>query len=427
MGHKPRTLIAGAGIGGLVAALALLKAGFEVKVFEQASELKEIGAGLQIAANGMKVLRSLGLGTDLLKEASSVDGKCIRLWNTGQVWSLFDLAVESVERYGAPYFMFHRADLHTALLRAVERENPDAIRIDAKVTDVTERDGSVAIRLSGGEEVEGDVLIGADGVHSAVRHRLFGGDNPRFTGMLAWRGIIPAERLPEGLRRPVGTNWIGPGRHVIHYPVRRGTLINFVGIVERQDWLVESWTTQGTREECANDFRGWHEDVQTLIASIETPFKWALMGRDPMQRWSRGRVTLLGDACHPTLPFLAQGAGMAIEDGCVVARCLALFPDEPVRALALYEKARIARTTRVVQGSAENGRRFHNPALADAAGAAAYVEREFAPALVRARYDWLFEYDATTSPIDRDPAEPGPRAADGIGAEVPARDAHAVS
>jgi salicylate hydroxylase len=223
---------------------------------------------------------------------------------------------------------------------------------------------------------------------------VFGAARPEFTGLMAWRGVIPRERLPAGRMPLAGTNWIGPGRHVVHYPLRRGELLNFVGVVERDDWQIESWTAQGTREECLADFAGWHGDVCRLIEAIDVPFKWALMTRAAMSRWSEGRVTLLGDACHATLPMLAQGAVMAIEDGIVLARCLAKYGADHETAFARYEAARLLRTTRVVDGSAENARRFHNPRLADERGAEDYIATEWSEPRIEQRYDWLFTYDA---------------------------------
>jgi salicylate hydroxylase len=241
--------------------------------------------------------------------------------------------------------------------------------------------------------------VGADGVHSRLRGVMQGADKPVFTGCMAWRGVIPVDRLPERMRNPVGTNWVGPGAHVIHYPLRRGDLINFVGIVERSDWQIESWTQQGSLEECHADFCGWHDDVHELIRNLETPFKWALMGRAPLHLWSQGSFTLLGDACHPTLPFLAQGAAMAIEDAYILARSLDLYaPDLPL-ALQRYADARIERTKKIVLHSSENGRRFHNPELGSEQGAAAYVAREWAEDKVRERYDWLFRYNVDDVPI----------------------------
>jgi len=277
------------------------------------------------------------------------------------------------------------------LADAVRAIKADAIVLGARCAGFTSDEDSATVKLEDGRTFRGDLLVGADGVHSRIRQGLFGQDAPSFSGCLAWRGVIQAARLPEHLRTPVGTNWIGPGGHVIHYPLRRNELVNFVGVVERSDWAIESWTAAGTTEECLRDFANWNEDVHTLIRAIEVPYKWALMVREPLQQWGRGRVTLLGDACHPTLPFLAQGAAMAIEDGAMLARCLR-ETEGPQDALRRYQDARVERTTRIVQGSAANTKRFHNPALASADGAVEYVDREWNEARVRERYHWLFDY-----------------------------------
>lgn len=394
MPASPRILVAGAGIGGLTAALALLRAGFAVRVFEQAPKLAEVGAGLQISANGSRVLYALGLAEALQRIAWSPKGKEVRLWSTGETWPLFDLGAVSVERYGFPYLMMHRADLHTLLADAVRRLDPDCIRLGARCAGFVDDGDGLTLRLAGGEAIAGAALIGADGVHSAIRQALFGADKPLFTGMMAWRGIIIADRLPPNLLRPVGTNWVGPGGHVIHYFVRRGELVNFVGVRERRDWTIESWTAAGTVEECLADFKGWHDDVQTLIRHIETPFKWALMARDPLPQWSKARVGLLGDACHPMLPFLAQGANSAIEDGMVLTECLKAYRHDVPAALRAFQAARHARTMRMMAGSQANTELFHNPALADGRSAARFVAENWHPDRVRARYEWIFDYDA---------------------------------
>jgi len=386
-----KVLIVGAGIGGLTAALAALRRGLDVEVYEQAPALKEVGAGLQLSANGTRVLYELGVGERLKALSCEVEGKEIRLWNTGETWKAFDLGKVSLERYGYPYFTVYRPDLLEVLVSAIGRER---IHLGSKCVGFTQDEHVVALELDGGGTVSGDCLIGADGVHSRVRQILFGRDQPQFTGIVVWRGIVPMEDLPGHMRRMVGSNWVGPGAHVVHYPLRAGKVMNFVGALERSDWQVESWSARGTTEELAADFKGWHDDIQALIRNIPVPYKWALMTRPPMSRWTVGRVTLLGDACHSMVPFLAQGAVMAIEDGFILARALSASPDLPA-GLLKYEEARRERTRKAVEGSAANIGRFHHPALADPAQARDYIAREWAGRNVAERYEWLFSYDVT--------------------------------
>jgi salicylate hydroxylase len=392
---SPRILIAGAGIGGLCCALALIRRGFDVTVLEQAPQLGEVGAGFQMSANGVRCLVDLGLGDELPQIATEAAGKQVRLWSTGQTWKLFDLGAESVEKYGFPYYLIYRADLHALMERRVRALQPNAIKLGAKAIGFVQDAEGVEVELENGNRVRGDILIGADGVHSRIRGAMFGQADAQFTGCVAWRGLVPRTNLPAHLQEKVATNWIGPGAHVIHYPLRNGELVNFVGIVERTDWQVESWTERGDTEECLRDFANWHEDVQTLIKGIEQPYKWALLSREPMKNWTIGRATLLGDAAHSTLPFLAQGAVMALEDGIVLARCLAAHSDNLTAGLQQYQALRLDRTSRIVLGSAANGARFHNPLLADPIEAGRYVDREWAEERVRERYEWLFSYDAT--------------------------------
>ena len=391
-----RILIAGAGIGGLTAALALLRSGIDVEVYEQAPELKEVGAGVQLAANGTRVLYALGVGDELKALSCEAQGKEIRHWQTGETWKLFDLGPASIERYGFPYFTVYRPDLLDVLARAVRQAKPDAIRLGARAVGFTQDDAGVSLELENGK-ARGDALIGADGVHSRIRQGLLGPDRPEFTGTIAWRGIVAMERLPKHMARMVGSNWVGPGGHIVHYPLRAGKVMNFVGVLERSDWRIESWTARGTREELAADYSGWHEDIQAFIREIDTPYKWALMVRAPLERWTSRRVTLLGDAAHSMLPFLAQGAVMAIEDGFVLARALAKYGIE--EGLQHYETARRDRTTRTVEGSAANMHRFHNRALADPVEGKRFIDREWTSQRIADRYEWLFSYDAETVPI----------------------------
>jgi salicylate hydroxylase len=391
---RNRVAIVGGGIGGLAAALALIQRGIDVDVYEQAPELKELGAGVQISSNGTRVLYALRLGEAIERVGVIVAGKEIRLWSTGQTWKLFDLGAVSVERYDFPYMMFHRGDLHGILLQAILRERPDAIHLNRKCVAISQSSNCVELLFENGEAVSSPLVIGADGVQSRVRAALFGADRPEFTGIVCWRGLIPREKVPAGIKMDVGTNWVGPGGHVVHYPVRSGQLLNLVGLMERDDWRVESWTAQGTIDEYLNDFRSWHSDIHAMIRAVDVPFKWALHSRPPMPAWTKDRVTLLGDACHSMLPMLAQGAVMALEDGMVLARCIEKY-GVAADALRRYEAVRRERANRAVAGSADNARRFHNPDLADAAGAEAYVTREWQEERVNQRYEWLFTYDAT--------------------------------
>ena len=276
---------------------------------------------------------------------------------------------------------------------------PGAISLDKRCVAVNSYDGHAEAAFEDGSIVKGAYVIGADGIHSKVRVCLFGPSRPVFTGCIAWRGLIPMARLPSHLATMVGTNWLGPHGNVLHYPVRRGELMNFVSMSERSDWQVESWSTAGDKAELRNDFRDWHADVQVMIDQIETPYKWAMMIREPMAAWSKGRVTLLGDACHPTLPFLGQGGVMSIEDGYVVAACLDKYFGEPDVAFARYEDIRKDRTSMVVRKATENKASAFEPRLADKDLVAVEVAREWQQVRLRERMDWLYNYDATAIAI----------------------------
>jgi len=354
-----KALIVGGGIGGISAALCLAKDGHDVELLEQAPTFSEVGAGIQLSPNCTRVLHHLGLEKALRETAFLPEGTQIRDWKSGKTISESSLGESVVKKFGFPYYHIHRGDLLALLVNAAS--NNANIRLHSNARIETYREGENSVQLSvNGEVIKGDLLIGADGIHSAIRASLWGDEKPTFTGNIAWRALVPASKLPEGLIRPVTTVWWGPGGHFVHYYLRRGELLNCVCVVEKTGWEIESWTERGNYDELKSDLRGWHQDIQTLLDSAdrESLYKWALYDRPPMKAWGKGRVTLLGDACHPTLPFMAQGAAMAIEDGAVLAGCLRQIAEVPA-ALQHYENLRRQRTARIQNGSRRNATIFH--------------------------------------------------------------------
>ncbi len=352
-------LIAGGGIGGLSAALSLAQAGFEVDVFEQASEFGEIGAGIQLSPNATRVLHHLDLAPRLESCAFLPERTEFRSWKTNRLLSTNPLGDTVRASYGFPYYHVHRGDLLAVLVDAAREVDSIALHTSTRVERFVQGADGVRVTVSGKDRC-GDLLIGADGIHSTVRAALFGAEAPTFTGNVAWRTLVPVSRLPRGLIPPAATVWWGPGRHFVCYYVRDGSLVNCVCVLEKEGWEVESWTERGAWEELKGDFAGWNGTVQTLIdnADRDALYKWALFDRPPMDRWGEGAVTLLGDACHPTLPFMAQGAAMAIEDGAVLTACLSSSADA-VTALQRYQALRRERTAGVQIGSRRNARVFH--------------------------------------------------------------------
>ncbi len=386
--------IAGGGIGGLTLALACREAGFEdVTVYEQTGSPDAPGAGVQLSPNATKVLAALGLKAELAATAFYPRAVHLRTWRTGYLVATRPLGEFSEARYGAPYYHVHRGDLHALLVLAVESRG---IRLELGRRCVgAGQDGAGAwLELTDGR-VHHDVVVGADGIHSLVRESLFSRDEPRFTGHLAWRGMVPAAALPKRLIPPTVTAWLGPGRHFVHYYVRGGELVNFVGVVESERWTGESWREAGDREELAAEFAAWHPMVRTLIDAEGELFKWALYDRDPLPAWTRGAITLLGDACHPMLPYLAQGAAMAIEDAWVLSRMLERWEDQPQRGLVDYERFRRQRTARVQRESRAQGQDYHLkgrwPALRR--NLTLTLGSRYLPEIAMSRFDWLHGYD----------------------------------
>ncbi len=383
-----KALIAGGGIGGITAALCLARHGHSVEVFEQADAFGEIGAGIQLSPNCTRVLHHLGLENALRECGFLPEGTEFRQWRSGKVIAARPLGTAVLERFGMPYYHIHRGDLLRLLVDAADREEAISLHTNAQVCGFSQTDRDVTLQVNDTAHV-GDVLIGADGIHSRIRRSIWGDEAPQFTGNIAWRALVPANELPEGLVRPMSTVWWGPHKHFVHYYVRRGEFVNCVCVIEKEGWEIESWTEPGSYEELKADFAGWHPDIQTLIdtADRNSLFKWALYDRPPMPAWGQGRATLLGDACHPTLPFMAQGAAMAIEDGAVLAACLNLDSDIPAR-LKRYEDLRRDRTAGIQRGSRRNAKVFHMT------GIQAWARNRAAGRAGAAAMEGLFSYNA---------------------------------
>ena len=351
--------IAGAGIGGLSAALCLLKAGFDVHVFERAKTLREAGAGIVISPNATRILHHLGLGDRLRSLGVRPAAWHQRRWEDGHTLLRTPLAEAEIEAFGFPHYMCHRGDVQALLAAALP---PGRLHVGCRLNGLIDRDDRVEARFENGTNVSADILVGADGIHSTVRHLLFGPDNPRFTRCVSYRGLVAARDV-EHLDLDVTMQiWMGAGKHFVHYFVRSGLLLNFVCHMEQDSWTEESWTARGDIADVRAAYRNWHPQVRGILDSASETFVCALFDRTPLPRWSSGRVTLLGDACHPMLPFMAQGAAQAIEDGATLATVLAGSDGRSAaEALRDYERLRLPRTSRVQALAADNKTRFHLP------------------------------------------------------------------
>lgn len=355
----PRIAIVGGGIGGLATAAFLHRAGLACTVYEQVPELGEIGAGLVIAPNAVRLLRRLGVLDAFAQRAVRLDvGWEFRRWQDGTVLSAEDLATACQRLYGEQTYTAHRADLLDVIRRAVPEET---VRTGKRCTAVQDARSGPSLRFADGEVAEADVVIGADGIHSVIRGALAGPSAAAYSGLCAFRALVPAARAPAFARRPAQTLWIGPGRHLVHYPVSAGNLINLVAFAPAGGYRVESWTATATVGEFLAEFRGWDDRLTGLIRAGGTPGRWALLDRAPLRRWSTGPVTLVGDAAHPMFPFFAQGAAQAIEDAAVLARCLAEDVTDPAAAVARYEALRLPRTTRLQDASHGRAHTNHLP------------------------------------------------------------------
>jgi salicylate hydroxylase len=384
--RKARVLVIGAGIGGLAAACALRERGFEVEVYERAAELGEVGAGLQLGPNAVKVLRALGIEQPLYPLAFEPTNIMSVAWDDAHLRFREPLKAVATSQFGTPYLTAHRADVHALLLAKLPRE---AIHLQAQCSGVSSGNGIAVAHFADGRAAEADIVVGADGINSAVQESLFGVQAARFTQQMAWRCIVPIDHVPTqvgpgksvSIGRDEYVGWIGPDGHVICYPIRGGSLYNiFAGHVS-DDWVEESWSVPSSVDELLAGYRGWNAALLEMLAHVEHCYKWGIRDRDPLEHWTSGRVTLLGDAAHPMMPTLAQGAAITLEDAYALARNLARHGD-PTNGLAAYEAERRPRASQVQLQAREQ---FRNNRMSPAP-----------PPLSR---DWIFAHDATVESV----------------------------
>jgi salicylate hydroxylase len=398
MSDAPHALIAGAGIGGLTAALCLARAGFRTSLFERAKLLQEVGAGLQISPNASAILRDLGVLPRLAGAALEPEAIRIRSGRDGATLQLLPLS-DAATRWGAPYLLIHRGDLQKALLDSVLESGAAraaiTLNLDTEIAGFTSKDKAVEVVAQHGEaklSYSGECLIGADGLRSLVRQRLTGtATMPAKSRYVAWRTLINATAVPPALRRPEATLWLGHKAHLVHYPLRGGSVVNLVAVVDAQidiDWNADIWSLPGAPAEIQTRFASWHEEARRLIGAANDWRQWPLVDCAPLPQWTAGRVALLGDAAHPMLPFLAQGAAQAIEDAAMLGAMLS--PGVPVApCLAAYAAARRPRANRVQAAARRQGRTYH-------LGGPAEFFRDFTlksigAGQLLAHYNWLYQ------------------------------------
>jgi len=346
--------IVGAGIGGLAAAIALRRAGHDVIVFEQAKQFARVGADINLTPNAVRAMDGLGIGEAARVTAARPSHRISRSYDSGEETSRLEMAETAEQKYGAPQLTIHRADLLAALAELFPAER---VQLGKRAQKIVQNDEGVEVSFEDGSVAKLAALLGADGIHSVVRTAMFGAESPRFTGIVAYRAVVPAERLQGVPNLGAFTKWWGPNpqSQIVTFPLNRGKDIFIFATTPQDTWHLESWTAPGSVDELRDQYKDYHGEARALLDACDTVLKTALYERDPMPSWTQGRLALLGDAAHPMLPFMAQGAGMAIEDAVVLARHLegVAVQDIPA-ALRRYERARLPRTSQVQLGSRGN-------------------------------------------------------------------------
>lgn len=389
---KDSILIVGAGIGGLTAAISLARSGRSVHILEQAARLEEAGAGLQLTPNAARVLIDLGLRERLERTAVSPQRLRIRAGRSGRELAVLELGPDMERQYGAPWWVIHRADLQAALLDSVAAQHNISLELDRRVEDFAAHPNGVSVlasRAGVSENREAAGLIGADGLWSVIRAGMGEPEAPSFRSRTAFRAVIPYDDAPAAFRRNESGLWIGPEAHIVHYPVHAGREINVVAILT-DDWREPGWSAEADRNDLMRRVAQWAPELRNLLATPPRWLKWALCDRAPISHWGEGPVTLLGDAAHPMVPFLAQGAAMAIEDAAVLTREILARPGDIPGAMRQYERQRMPRTARVQREARENGNVYHLPGLF--AHARDLAIKAMGGERLRQRYDWIYNW-----------------------------------
>jgi salicylate hydroxylase len=392
-----RVAIIGGGIGGSTAGCALAQAGLEVTVYEAAPELKEIGAGVALHPNAMRVLRMIGVEDAVRGVAGDSEYSVTRNWRTGRVISKISRSQQAAT-FGLSGATVHRADLLDVIAAALP---PGSVTLGTRCTSVTSHDDVAVARFEDGREVEADVIVGADGIHSHVRETLFGPDDPRFTGKVCYRSVVATQAVRDARPSTENSQWLGPHGTIVLYPLRGEELINVVCHYDDEHYRHESWVDECDRREVLDLYARWHESLLRIFEAGDKWYKWALYDRDPIPKWTEGRVTVLGDAAHPMLPYLGQGACQAIEDGAVLARALSTERDDPVAGLARYERTRRPRASRVVLAARERGLNNHlsSPIAAWRRDLTIALRRRLGNDREGRGAAWIPAYDATASDV----------------------------